>query len=192
MPANENSLKQRKYKLPGTIMRWLALGLPVVLVIPIVSRVDRYPLVLRNDTISPAIGLPWFLLLVSLGPTIVYSWVIFKYCRQQISFVMRKGAHDLSFLAFVLLPFGMWLLSFCSMLVLNGSLDSSQPVTVRTEIMGLTRFRRTPYVTVKDWKAKNDYVYFLDDGVFSAEHPLGSSINVTTKKGLLGYEWYVK
>ncbi len=92
---------------------------------------------------------------------------------------------------------GSFFLSCGLFFLLNGLLDTSTPVTHDVQVI---EWKRIPEragsssltVRVRDWKRAQDEIVLDFNGVRDKDVlPDASSIKVITKKGFLGYEWYI-
>lgn len=166
-----------------------------------IQRSTNYELVMRQDTMSPAIGVPRLAAYLSLVLGAAYFLVMFRriYLRFHPYFASHSGHSRcrriaqyfvMSFLLFLLtVPV---VVSTWSMgTFLNGCLDSSSPRTRRVKVIKKVMIGVTPYYVAQDWKNPRGWVYFLAHDQFVKKHPPGSMFTITTKAGWLGYEWYV-
>jgi hypothetical protein len=158
----------------------------------------NYKLVVRGDTMSPAVGEPRSILWISLAVGAVYCLGAFRLILPRFQeFLTIYGERPRS-------QWGMMVLvnlvctapaiafTYQAGEFLNGILDSSAPRTrtVRTT-KRVTRNSNTLYHLVRDWRNPQQWVYFDANYKFTQKHPFGSPFTITTKSGRFGYEWYV-
>jgi hypothetical protein len=184
-------------------MFW-ALATPMVLCVLGVACSGSYPLVLREDTISPVVGAPRSLVYLSLAMVVahlIFICYLLLLSRRQASeslFSQAPATRDPKDLRQLFVLFGLFApftVAISTLGVgqdLNGWLDFSQPRTWQTKVIGLTHLKVTPYIAVQDWQNPNGVVYLMGDQTFLKRHPARSTLKVTTKRGLFGHEWYVQ
>ena len=174
---------------PMTMVRWAVLLFPLALLPIAVLGAGRYPLVLREETISPIVGAPKLLVYISPIITLAYLGLIILVSRQQASDFIHKGSYQSRGL-WLMLPLTLLFTTWGAGQTLNGMLDFSQPQYFQTVVIGSTHISSTPYIKVQDWNHRGKFVYVDRGQEFLEKHPIGSTLFVSTKRGIFGYEWY--
>jgi hypothetical protein len=173
----------------GTFWSSVVLWFPLALFPIAVFGAGRYPLVLREDTVSPIVGAPRSLVYLSPAVAIAYFVLIFFVSRQQVSKALHSKIPKASGLLFTI-PLTLLFTVWGAGQALNGLLDFSQPRMWQTRIIGPAHIRSTSYIEVQDWKDAKAVVYLMGGPKFLQSHPIGSTLRVMTREGLFGYEWY--
>ena len=168
------------------LFKWAFLWLPLIVAVPSVAGTQQHFLVLRDDTISPVLGMPRSLVYVSCVLTPIYIFAAFKFCKAQILASLGQ-ASALLLLSAIFAPISVMATGYA----LNDHLDVSPIEAHQAEILELSRVKVTPYIKVTDWKNPNGYVLLRGGKSFLQEHPVGSTIKITTKRGLFRYEYII-
>lgn len=191
METQASDKKQKMTKMTLVVFfKWVLLWLPLIVAVPGIIGSQQYQLVLRDDTISPVMGVPRSLFCFSLVGALGYVVMAFTFCREQLFTMFHSRipkAAGLPMFSFIFAPISIWAVGQA----LNGFLDFSVPQQHQAKVQGLHYVKVTPYAKAGDWRDPDGYVLFRGGRSFLKQHPEGSTVTVLTKQGLLGYEYLI-